>query len=45
MNSQEFDNCLKAYNEKGNDYRYTFTREQVEDIKMALKQRELKENK
>lgn len=40
----DFDKHLKAYNEKGNDYRYTFTKEEVQEIKEALKQTSMDEN-
>lgn len=36
MTRQEFEKCLVAYNEAGNDYRYVLTREQVEYIKSKL---------
>lgn len=40
----DFDKHLKAYNEKGNDYRYTFTKEEVQEIKEALKNASLSTN-
>lgn len=36
MQGNEFRECLVAYHEEGNDYRYVLSREQAQDIEDAL---------
>lgn len=41
MTSRDFKNCLVAYNEAGNDYRFVLSREQIREIEFALDQKSL----
>lgn len=36
MNAEEFDRHLISYHEGGNDYRYCFSKQEAETIKIAL---------